>query len=102
VPPPVRRHDAREAIERATDAIRAEVEALESPLERARAVTALLEVLREQQAQVADLRVGPVGELRQAGMSLRAIADALDLSLNAVVQIDNEHRGRPRWRPRRP
>lgn len=102
MPPPARRPVARELIGQSTAAIRAEVEALETPLERARAVTAFLELLREQHAEVADLRVDPVGELREAGMSLRAIAEALELSLNAVVQIDNERRGRPRWRPRRP
>lgn len=92
---------AQEAIDLATEAIRAEVEALETPLEKAQAVTRLLAVLREQQDQVADLRVGPVGELRAAGMSLRSTADAIGISLNAVVQIENERLNRPRWRPRR-
>lgn len=74
---------------------------METPLERAQAVTRLLGLLREQHDQVADLRVEPVGALRAAGMSLRSIADAIGISLNAVVQIENDRLNRPRWRPRR-
>lgn len=100
-PPRRRQPSALDALAAATDAIRAEVEALETPLERARRVTQLLEVLKEQHGQVADMRIEPVGELRQAGWSLRRVADALELSLNAIVQIENDRRGRPRWRPQR-
>ncbi len=84
----------------ATAAIKAEVAALETPLERGVTVTQLPEVLREEHGAVADLRVAPAGELRRTGMSLRAIAETLGISLNAVVQIEHERRGRPRWRPR--
>lgn len=89
--PPGRRRSltAQEAIAAATEAIEREVAALDTPLERARALTRLLESLRLQHRQVAALRVEPVGELRRAGMSLKAVAEALDITKNAVVQIEN-------------
>lgn len=102
-------HEARDAapagsvkaLDAALERIRRDIARLDGdPLAQARAVTVVLEVLRDMHGTVADLRLGPVGQLRQQGRTWLSIAEELGISPNAVVQIDRERLGLPRTRPR--
>lgn len=78
----------------AAEAISEEVGRLATPLERARATTALLQDVATLQRHVATLRMAAVAELREATWSYRAIGQALGLSVNAVAQIEKQRRQR--------
>jgi lambda repressor-like predicted transcriptional regulator len=92
---------AADAVAAAGEAIQRELAAL-SPLERAQKATEVIAALRQTVAETSALRVAAVGQLRDEGMSLRAVAEALGVTLNAVYQIENERLDRPRWSGRSP
>lgn len=77
----------------------AELAAIDTAEDRARAATALIAQVEEVKRAIARARIPPVVELLRAGWSLPRLGHALELSANAIVQIRDEHLGRPRRRP---
>lgn len=90
MPPSRPRATPEQALAAAAEAIDEDVQDLDTPLERAQRTTRLLQEVAGVQRRVAQLRMTAVAELRQAGWSYRAIGHALDLSANAVTQIERQ------------
>ena len=79
-----------EAVRAAVEASLVYIRSLETPAERARAATDLVARFEDARREVALARVDDVRQMLAAGQTLRATALALDLSVNAVVQIRDE------------
>jgi len=69
----------------------------ETALQRAERATRFIELCVQTQGQLAQARLAPVGEFRNAGWSMARIAQALGLSKTAIAQVECERLGR---RPR--
>lgn len=87
-----------EALQAAVDAILQHIASLETPQERARAATDFIAHFEDGKRSIAIARVAAVAELLADNWTMTRVARELDLSLNAVVQIRNEHQGRRRRR----
>jgi hypothetical protein len=97
--PPARRRPATQLIEEALAAAIAEVNGRESDLDKVVAATEFIAQLGEGRRRLALSRMAPVERLHAGGKwSYRRLADAAGLSKNAISQIKDEARGRPRRR----
>lgn len=78
--------DRDEEVQQVLDSIDALGQA-ESPAARAKRLTQLLDAMPERQAKVREMRQQAVIEMKDGGMSLRAIAAELDISFGRVRDI---------------
>lgn len=100
--PPARRRrppqPATDAVQNAVDIALAAIARLDTAEQRAKAATDVIAAFDQGKRQIARARIDAVVELLRGGRTLRSVAQDLDVSVNAVVQIRNEHLGRPRRR----
>ncbi|MBD3546813.1 sigma-70 family RNA polymerase sigma factor [Streptomyces sp. JV180] len=71
----------------------------ETPAARAKRLTQLLDAMPEKQAKVREMRQQAVTEMRDEGMSLRAIAAELGISFGRVRDIIDGVTKRPPKKP---
>ncbi|MEV5048239.1 hypothetical protein AB0N20_27480 [Streptomyces griseoincarnatus] len=89
-----------EEVRRVLDALD-QVEAMEDPVARARAVAQLLKDQPKRNKRLKELRDETVRGLREEGLSLRRIAAEVQVSLGTVQDILRGHTGTWSSRPRK-
>lgn len=90
---------AEEETQRVTEALDA-IEAITDPVRRARATSEVLTELRERSPALTEDRRQTVRQRRSDGLSLRAIAEEVGVSLGTVQDILRGHSGSWGKRPK--
>lgn len=67
-------------------------------LEAVRGLSAFIQMLTEERDKASSLRFVRVGRLREEGVSLGRIAEAAEVTRNAVAQMERRYRDKPRHR----
>lgn len=86
------------AVQNAVDTVLPEIARLETSEQRAKAATDVIAAFDQGKRRVAQARMDAVAELLRQGWAFRGVARELGVTVNAVVQILNEHLGRRRRR----